>query len=766
MRSLTTIAVLSLAAGCGGSQASDDPAGALRCDEGWQDDAGVCVPVACGVGSWGGLEVDGETVFVDLSAAEGGDGSQGAPLRSIQAGLDLAGSRGGGLVAVAAGTYGETLAITTDHAGVRLAGRCRELVNLDASVGDEVTPGIDIDVMYGEAEVSGLAVVESSYVGVMVGSGVVRLVGLAVEGSAHYGVVAHRGALVSADLSLEDCLLSGNTGAGLLTQDGGTEVVVTDSRIRGTLPEASGSHGFGMVANTSATLRAERCVLLDNSMDGVVVWDADTQVALVDSLILGTLPDGNGEGGFGIQVSGGAELTAEGCVLEANTGVGAEARDAGTRLSLGDTIVRGTLPTADGEGGHGLQSLFGAALAVEGCEVDGNTRLGIVAGHHGTEVLLIDTTVSDTLLDENGEYGSGVEVSDGVEVLAERCVVEDNRSVGIVIADAGTDVALVDTTVRGTQPDMIGSAGNGIEVHRGATLTVEGCVVEGNTSAGVLAFDPGTEVEIRDSSIRLTAVPPFVEQGMVAPGVAAQRGAVIAASGALVQANDGPGLYAVAAGMLSCTGCSIVDNRFAGVVVVDGGSIAIARSTIHGTRESVNLGGGVGVFAALQFDWEPASLLVRDSTITDHSVAGAYLQGHGSYRLEGTVISDSSGVEHGAAIRCGDGVQAAGVTAWDGGSGFLLQDNIILQNAGAGLFLDDASAALDGNAWSNNAPDLLVQGVTCLEPREDYGEAPSSEICPEWDRPTCHLDFRLNLDTEDIDAGGPSVRPARSGGGL
>ena len=101
-----------------------------------------CVPQECGLGRWGNLEVDGNTVFVDVQAEEGGDGSEQAPFTSIQDGLDAVGKAGGGMVAVAAGTYVENLLLSQDHNGVHLAGRCRELVVTDGSGGEVDEHGI------------------------------------------------------------------------------------------------------------------------------------------------------------------------------------------------------------------------------------------------------------------------------------------------------------------------------------------------------------------------------------------------------------------------------------------------------------------------------------------------------------------------------------------------------------------------------------------------------------------------------------------------
>jgi hypothetical protein len=136
--SALTAVLLALVAAC--SEPGRHQPEALACAEGWVADGEVCVPEECGTGRWGDLPVDEATVYVDAAATEGGDGSAEVPLRSIQPALDLAGDRGDGLVAVAAGTYAETLALTSDHAGVHLAGRCRELVFLTPAGDPAVEP--------------------------------------------------------------------------------------------------------------------------------------------------------------------------------------------------------------------------------------------------------------------------------------------------------------------------------------------------------------------------------------------------------------------------------------------------------------------------------------------------------------------------------------------------------------------------------------------------------------------------------------------------
>ncbi len=86
-------------------------------------DGDVCVPQTCGVGEYGALT---ETRF--------SVGPNGA-FNTIQAAADAAGDAGGGIVAIAAGEYRENISLNAAHDDVTLAGRCRELVTIDASDG-------------------------------------------------------------------------------------------------------------------------------------------------------------------------------------------------------------------------------------------------------------------------------------------------------------------------------------------------------------------------------------------------------------------------------------------------------------------------------------------------------------------------------------------------------------------------------------------------------------------------------------------------------
>ena len=674
-----------------GSCCDSQPATEPVCDTGLVDDEGECVPAACGTGNWGDSELDESTVYVDITASKGGDGSVAAPFASIQAGLDAAGDAGGGMVAVAAGTYPETLELGRSHADVHLAGRCRELVIIDASAGDETTPGILVDARSWSLEVSGVTVSGSNYTGVLVGSGAVALRDSKVVGSQYVGIVAYQDGFQQTSLVVESCEVSGNKAAG---------VIVVESGV-------------------SATLR--------------------------ETTIEGTQADGDGQFGYGIDVYAGANLRVESCVVSGNTSAGVHAADSGTSVHLSGTTVRDTLPDGDGMRGYGIEAFEGASLEVEACDVTGNTGAGVVAAESGTTVVLLETTIQDSLPDVEGA-GCGVEVHYGASLKLESSEVSGNRYAGIFARDADTVVALSETTIQDTLPNEEGLGGYGIEVTGDADLVAESCDVSGNTAAGVLARGSGTSVILKDSNIVSTRRGEVYTVGV---GVSVTESATVEAGGVAVSSSEGPGLYVVGADShLACSACVLQGNQFAGAVVAVEASLELIDSLIEGTAAQENLGGGVGIYSE---PWHrgPPALKVTGSTIQGNPIAGVWLSGEGAYSFAGNTIRGGEGWTRESLTKCGDAVYAQdGVAAWDGSSGLLLEDNELLDGLGAGLFLDGASATLSGNIYANNAADLVSQGADCSTPPVGYeAEAFSTvELCPAYDYATCGDEFVLFLE--------------------
>ncbi len=741
MNPYTFAFLLSACAAPSSRKPTPDPV--ASCAEGELLDGDGCVPEACGVGTWGSLPVGEDTVYVDL-AAPGGDGSEAAPLNSIQAAVDLAGDRDGGLVAVAAGTYVEVISMDSGHDGVTIGGRCRDLVTIDGSEGDDV-PTIEIigGRRWPEIAIEGVAVtggtsngmwLEWAYVnvsasdvrentegGIVVGWAEVTLDDVRVSDS----LPDRRGDLgrginaqVGAALTATGCTVERSTDVGVFASDEGTRVDLVDTVVLDTQPSSDGSFGRGIVVQDGAAVTATGCTVQGNTEFGVDASGVGTSVDLVDTAILET--HAGSDGGLGIVARDGAAVSATGCTVQRNNRVGVRALGEGTTVQLRDSAVLDTLVGPEGDAGVGLLAQEGAALTATGCTVQGNTGLGVQASGAGTTVDLQDTDVVD-----NPDIG--IQMSDGAALTAAGCTVQANTGAGIWAGDVGTTVDLQDTVVLDTHPGPDGGFGRGIEAESGVVLTATGCTVQANTDIGIFVEGNGTTVDLHDTLVTET------RRGRttgLALGLVAQDGGLVRATGVEVSETEGCGVYAISGGQVELERTRITGNSFAGALVLNG-SMTLSGATVTDTLPDAEWGGGFGVYAGDIFG--APSLTLTDTTIGPQPYAAVWLDGRGTYDIEGNALSGSTGIERGGFTMHGNAVFAEnGVTAWDGTTGLRLAGNTFDGASEVGVLLDGSSADLDGNTWADNGADLLQQrcdGVVQLtEDEPDWN--PAWAVCP------------------------------------
>lgn len=742
--------ILCQAAGCARQDEEQEPPDTqpLDCAEGTVADGQECVPEACGVGTWGELPIGAGTVFVDATAASDGDGSELAPFSSLQVGLDAAGAAGGGLVAVASGVYGETVIVDGDHSGVVLAGRCPDLVVLDASVGGEGDAGLTIDTSAAQIEVSGLTVQGSNYIGVFVVSGDVTLRGLRIAGNAYSGLYV-MGPNIGADTIFlaEDCELSENIAAGAHFDGSKVHAVMRRVLVRDSQRGGTGLVGVGIGVVGGASLQLESSEIARNRAEGLLLRDPGTSVEVSDTYIHGTLSDWGGLYGYGIQASGGASLTVDACEIAENTHSGVNVVETGTHAVIRDSLIRDTLPTEDGAHGSGIEVGGGAGLTLESSEIAGFRIFGVGVTGEGTVAQIDGTTLRDALEGDLELGGIGVVVLDQAAAEISSCTLSNLAGMGIAALESGTSVVVTDTVISGTRTvGLDGQYGIGLAAGIGASLEVSDCELADNGSLGVLVSDMGSQATLEDVLISGT------QRGMaytVGVGAAAVGGGQLNADGLTISGCEGPGLYAMSPGSrLSCTGCVVEDTEFAGAVAEQGAALSLSGSSIANTSAGSNVGGGVGVWASAD-ESELTSLELLDSTVSGNPVGGVWLSGPGAYRLQNSVLHGGEGEVRGSMVRCGDAVYARAVSpAWDGQQGLYLQGNTLRDGHGAGLFLDGATATLAGNDWASNSTDVVAQGGSCAVPPDGLDTEPvaSTELCPVWDYSTCGDEFELYLE--------------------
>ena len=666
------------------------------CAEGEIDDDGTCVAEACGTGTWGGISTGDDTIYVDVTAD--GVGTLSSPLHSIQAALDLAGERGGGEIAVASGTYAESLQISDDQGKVTLRGRCRDMVTIDGSQGHDV-PAIKV------------TAVRRRYA--------VNLEGLTVTGGKNSAVWTE-----SANVSIRATDIRASSLVGLGASGG--NLVLDDVGVYGTRPDRQGKYGWGIDVEAGATLTVTSSVVQGNAEVGVFAWNPGTTVTLTDTAVLDNVSGRMGNAGWGIGMQDGAALTVTRGTIEGNTETGVYVQDSGTIVQLDDTRVIDTRSRADGAEGRGLVVQLGATVVADSCLFAGNTDIGVYAVDPGTNVDLVDSTVRGTRVRPDGRGGRGIVVSDGASLQAIRSRIDGNHEVGVLVAGADTSASLADTVVADTAASLFDEGGSGLVAQGGASVSASRCSIEDNVGSGVVSSNPGTTVDLRDTLVTRTRR--GGEMGF-ALGVRAQKDAALRARSCEVSETEGAGLFVTVGAAADVEDVSLVGNRFAGAVVLEG-TLRLANASVSDNLADAEWGGGFGVYASDIF--EPPNLTLTDSVVGPHDYAAVWLDGAGSYALERNVLSGSGGVVLSGHPAHGNAIFAEnGISPWDGTNGLLLAENTLTDASMISVLLHQSSAALYGNLWVDNTDDLRQQHCdAAVVPIADE----QLEGIPEWIR--------------------------------
>ncbi|MBW2256667.1 MAG: right-handed parallel beta-helix repeat-containing protein, partial [Deltaproteobacteria bacterium] len=489
--------------------------------------------------------------------------------------------------------------------------------------------------------------------------------------------------------------------------------------------------------------RCRELVTLDGSDElyevGIFFWGSSVLDAVTVSGI--TLANCTS---VGIQVIIG-RLSIYQSTLIHNAVAGVFAEGAEAELVMEDVHVVDTQSVGSGMWGVGIGVHDGASLFANRCVVEGNTEAGISLFGAGSYAHLIDVEVRDNVANAKGEFGTGIEVIGGSDLVAESCLVENNTTAGVVAEGVGSRIELTDVRVLKTQPNRDGHLGNGIGIYYGATAHLSSCVLEDNGSIGLQALDPGTTITVEDTRISSTHRSSLGTTGF---GVSACSAGHIEATRLVVEATEGPGVFAGLGGTLVCTECELLDNAFAGAVNWGGATLELYDSTISGTVPDANEGGGAGVYATGFAG--PATVRVENTLITEHRFASVWLTHDGVYSLRGNTFLGGAREElypgvyvHGDAI-----VARNGVTRWNGSQGLLLEDNVFRDSDGAGVFLDASSATLTGNTFTDNAVDLVQQTCDGIDLPLGFEEAAVTEFCPDYNHLVVPLDFDLYMDDE------------------
>lgn len=438
-----------------------------------------CRPLgdACPAGDW--PDVPGDPVYA-LAGAAGGDGSQAAPFGTISEAVAAAAP--GDVVVIGAGTYLESVSITSD---LTLWGKCAGEVVVQA-------PG----------PYSGAGAIE------VVGGSTVAVHNLRITGE-------QNGLLVDApdvQVQLRGVWIHEATSRGVSVINGSATlsgVLVTSTRMN-----PSGGGGVGVSAwGEAARIRVESTTIENNPSAGIVAGSDAPEIGaaaveLADVAVRETYGrPGDATWGMGCYVAAGARATGERILLDHNHLGGISACDPGTKIDLSDLVVQDTVPVAgDPVTGMGVEVMYAQAI-LRRALIRGNHIAGVLFYREGALGDLEDLVVADSRgSPASGMFGRGLDVEIGARVTLRRGLLERNREEGVMVEGEGTRAELFDLVVQDTkswerQPPILG---RGLNVQAAASVRLERGRFERNRDLGIVAMQAGTVLDMTDVVVKDT----------------------------------------------------------------------------------------------------------------------------------------------------------------------------------------------------------------------------------------------------------------------
>lgn len=215
------------------------------------------------------------------------------------------------------------------------------------------------------------------------------------------------------------------------------------------------------------------------------------------------------------------------------------------------------------------------------------------------------------------DFEVGVSAGGGADVSLDGLVVQSNRRLGILGADAGTRVLAKGIVIRGTLPDASGRFGHGAASGFDGELTIEDSAITDSSEMGAGAQ--------RDGRINIVR---SVVSGVV------QRTSNKA---------YGWGVGTQTGGQATVIESAILDTFTGGVVAAENRSaVRLERSYVGGVRRGPATNGGTFAAAALAQN-EGASLDIIGSTLAGSDRYGVFVNAGARATISSTAVRDLSG---------------------------------------------------------------------------------------------------------------------------
>ena len=358
---------------------------------------------------------------------------------------------------------------------------------------------------------------------------------------------------------------------------------------------------------TQSAVRLQGIILDGNQQVGLLADGSGVNLSVEETIISNTQSaPGSGTGGRGISLVMGAQLTLKKVLLDNNQDAAIATNHEGTTLQATDVVVLNTQSRAlDGTRGYGLFITEKSHITLERAFLSHNQSGGLKFASRATGDIS-DLSVVFTQGDEvSGDFGSGIIVSDGSVVSARRIHLDQNREVGLLIADADTSLTVEDAHISRTQGHARSAiAGKGVEVRAGARLTATRMLLSENRELGLLVGQPGSMLTAEDLVIQHTqARDSDLEEGR---GFSVQAEGQANITRAFLDANRSSGVVVTTQGVLDAqdlvvwnTLSSLSQGRGGqGLSISDGGRVTLNRTHLSNNQLASIVAIGEGTYVS------------------------------------------------------------------------------------------------------------------------------------------------------------------------
>ncbi|MBI5542823.1 MAG: right-handed parallel beta-helix repeat-containing protein [Deltaproteobacteria bacterium] len=377
----------------------------------------------------------------------------------------------------------------------------------------------------------------------------------------------------------------------------------------------------------------------------------------------------------GVIAGHGGSLTLRSSIVVSNRRLGVMAAEAGTTLKIMGSASRDGLPDADGKFGQGAAAAYGAALTVEDSALVNNREMAVFAQSAGTQVSVVQSVIKGTQPRSTGVYGWGAGAQKQASVKLEATAVLDSHSVGVAVGDVGTQLSLKDCAIHGVALGVDGlgeESAAGASGGKGGELLVENTTIAASEGAGIFV-DGTSKATVRESLVRASA-----STGNAIGGLDLDDQATASLEGTALVENRAYGLYAISSGV----------------------TVTATDSLVQGTQSSV-IGDGYGVQLS-----EGAQLSATRLAVLRNSGGGIALFSRSRATLEQSIVSDTAVVQVNETDWRGSGIEVE-----DGQ--LVLRGSLLRTLVGVGLWVDGPGSSLEVEG-------SLIRDVEA-DPAGDYG---------------------------------------------